>query len=156
MTIHTSKDVLLSAINTKLGVIVNPAKYDLTNIQPTEGSHNTSVDIVPIIGSGGYNTSLFRYNRMDLAGFGVVPVKLSSASKVSDIVGVIADSGGIYTMLKTVTAGVVKYEKVGITAADLIEGTLPILAGAQTATAYVEAKESSYLFYGILTLALVA
>lgn len=156
MTTYTSEDVLLSAINTKLGKIIDPTKYELINIQSTEGSHNTSVDIVPIAGSGGYNTSLFRYNRMDLGGFGTIPVKLSSAKKVSDIIGLIAEAGGIYTMLKTVVAGVVKYEKVSITAADLIEGTLPILTGGQTANAYVEANESSYLFYGVLTLALVA
>lgn len=155
-TIYTSKDVLLSAINAKLGLTIDVTKYELTNVQSTPGEHNSSVDIVPLIGSGGYNKSLFKYNRMDLAGFDVVPVKMGSSTRVSDLMGSIADTGGIYTMIRVMTAGVESYVKVGITAADIVNNNLPIVTGSDTVLFQVEAKESSYLFYGLLILELSA
>lgn len=144
MTTYTSKDLLLSYF---------PETVRSSNVtfgvpESENGIYNTRVEIIPDPVTGIYNTSIFKYNRLNLADFGTIAVTKGIKLRVSEVIQQIVENGGIFTRFTALDNTVVT---MGIEAADLIEGFLPAVT-LDAKYLEVEANYTSLVFFGTLTL----
>jgi hypothetical protein len=146
MTTYTTKDVVVSYSDK----VIDLTKFRLQNpVAINDGLHNTKVDIVPLLVSGVYNTSVFKYNRINLSTFGVISISKGSAIKVADLVERLGTDHGFYTRFSLPNGEIAKGY---IGTEDLVNLRLPIVTGIQQQTFNVDAHYNSLLFYGTLNL----